>query len=66
MQSMRTTFEHVRMLEGIASLHLCVSDAVPDAQRLYRRVGFTTWGVELDAIRVALVERPSPWHVRTC
>jgi len=32
---------------------LCVSDAAPDAHRLYERVGFTTWGVELDAIRVA-------------
>ena len=53
LQLMRTAIEHARMLEGVASLHLCVSDAAPDAQRLYERVGFRTWGVELDAIRVA-------------
>jgi GNAT superfamily N-acetyltransferase len=52
LQLMRTAIEHARMLEGVASLHLCVSDAAPDAQRLYERVGFMTWGVELDAIRV--------------
>jgi hypothetical protein len=52
LQLMRTAIEHARMPEGVASLHLCVSDAAPDAQRLYERVGFMTWGVELDAIRV--------------
>jgi predicted GNAT family N-acyltransferase len=53
LQLMRTAIEHARMVEGVASLHLCVSDAAPDAQRLYERVGFTTWDAEPDAIRVA-------------
>lgn len=43
LQLMRTAIDHAPMLEGVASHHLCVSDAAPDGQRLYERVGFTTW-----------------------
>lgn len=44
---------HARQLPGAACLHLSVSDATPNARRLYERAGFELWGSEPDALRYA-------------
>lgn len=49
---LQASIEHARTLSGVASLHLCTGEATPGARRLYEKVGFKTWGVEPDAIRV--------------
>ena len=41
---------HARSI-AIASIHLSVSSAAPEARRLYERAGFVLWGVEPDALR---------------
>jgi RimJ/RimL family protein N-acetyltransferase len=43
--------QHAAGLPGICWVHLGVSSAAPTAQRLYERAGFSTWGVEPDALR---------------
>ena len=42
---------HARTLENVTWLHLSVSSAAPEAQRLYERAGFERWGSEPDALR---------------
>lgn len=42
---------YARSLEGVASVHLSVSESATAARHLYERAGFETWGVEPDAVR---------------
>jgi len=42
---------HARGLTGVSWVHLCVTSAAPEAQRLYERAGFRVWGTEPDALR---------------
>jgi RimJ/RimL family protein N-acetyltransferase len=44
---------HARSLPGIAWVHLCVSSAAPEAQKLYEQARFRTWGTEPDSLRHA-------------
>jgi ribosomal protein S18 acetylase RimI-like enzyme len=39
-------------LGGVTHVHLTVSERTPAAMDLYHSLGFTTWGVEPDALRV--------------
>jgi ribosomal protein S18 acetylase RimI-like enzyme len=39
-------------LPGITQVLLCVSEKTPPAVALYQRLGFVTWGIEPDALRV--------------
>lgn len=62
---LQAAIDHARSLPGVSSVHLAVSSAAPAARRLYERAGFTSWGVELDALRHqgrAVVER----HMTLC
>jgi ribosomal protein S18 acetylase RimI-like enzyme len=49
---LEAAIRYARTLDGIASIHLSVSDSAIAAQRLYESAGFKTWGIEPDAIRV--------------
>jgi GNAT superfamily N-acetyltransferase len=49
---LQAAIEYARGLPGVASLHLCVSAAVPGARGLYEKAGFRSWGIEPDAIRI--------------
>jgi GNAT superfamily N-acetyltransferase len=42
---------HARTLDGVTTVRLAVSDAAPEARRLYERAGFQAWGFEPDALR---------------
>lgn len=42
--------QHARAA-GVEWLHLGVTTAAPEAQRLYERAGFVQWGTEPDALR---------------
>ena len=42
---------HARTLDGVASVHLSVSEATPGAQHVYEKCGFKVWGREPDATR---------------
>jgi RimJ/RimL family protein N-acetyltransferase len=42
---------YARALPGVSWVHLCVTSAAPQAQRLYERAGFRVWGTEPDALR---------------
>ena len=44
------TVRRARMVPGLRQLQLSVSKRTPAARRLYRAVGFKTWGVEPDAL----------------
>jgi ribosomal protein S18 acetylase RimI-like enzyme len=50
-QLLKAAIGHARTLEGVASLHLSVSETTPGAQRVYERHGFAVWGIEPDALR---------------
>ena len=43
---------HARNLAGVRSIHISVTEAAPDARRLYERAGFRVWGTEPDSIQV--------------
>jgi RimJ/RimL family protein N-acetyltransferase len=43
---------HARGLAGISSVHLSVTSAAPEAQKLYERGGFRVWGTEPDSLRL--------------
>jgi ribosomal protein S18 acetylase RimI-like enzyme len=43
---------HARGLSGVRTLHLSVSEAAPEALRLYERAGFRVWATEPDSIQV--------------
>jgi GNAT superfamily N-acetyltransferase len=60
---------HARGLSGVRTLHLSVSEAAPEALRLYERAGFRIWATEPDSIQVGerllseyhmLLKLPSP------
>jgi len=42
---------HARSCSGVARIHLGVTSAASDAQRLYQRAGFELWASEPDALR---------------
>jgi ribosomal protein S18 acetylase RimI-like enzyme len=42
---------HARTLDGVASVHLSVSETTPGAQHVYEKCGFSVWGNEPDALR---------------
>jgi len=44
--------EHARAMGGVALVQLSVSVPNPAARALYASLGFVTWGIEPDAIRV--------------
>jgi ribosomal protein S18 acetylase RimI-like enzyme len=50
-QLLDAAIRYARTLDGVASVHLSVSESAVAAQRLYEKAGFRTWGVEPDAIR---------------
>lgn len=43
--------DHARSLPGVDAVQLSVSEAAPEALRLYRASGFERWGTEPDALR---------------
>lgn len=51
-------------LGGVTQVHLTVSERTPAAIDLYRSLGFTTWGVEPDALCVKGVLVPDHHMVR--
>jgi GNAT superfamily N-acetyltransferase len=59
---LQAAIEHARTLPGVASLHLCTGEATPRARHLYEKVGFKTWGIEPDAIRVG-ADSYSDYHM---
>jgi RimJ/RimL family protein N-acetyltransferase len=48
---LQTAVRHARAMGGVSWVHLSVSFAAPQAQRLYERAGFQIWGTEPDALR---------------
>jgi len=44
--------EFAATLPGVTQVCLCVSERTPVAAGLYRKLGFVTWGVEPDALRI--------------
>ena len=49
-QLLEAAIAHAREL-GVAAIHLGVTDAAPEARRLYERAGFKVWGTQPDALR---------------
>lgn len=49
---LQSAIDHARELDGVAQVHLCVTEASPAARRLYEGLGFRVWGVEPDAMRI--------------
>src|ERR1043165_310455 len=47
---LRRLIEIARTWSGITSLGLSASEGAPEARRMYRSLGFTTWGVEPAAL----------------
>ena len=43
--------DRVRTWPGVIQIHLAVSDAAPEALRLYERAGFREWGAEPRALQ---------------
>jgi GNAT superfamily N-acetyltransferase len=43
---------HARNLAGVRAVYISVSEAAPEARRLYERAGFRVWGTEPDSIQV--------------
>lgn len=50
---LRAGIAHARGWEGVASLHLGVTETQHAARRLYERCGFQVWGTQPDAVRDA-------------
>ncbi len=48
---LRSALAHARRLDGVATVNLTVAESANAARRLYEREGFTSWGLEPDAIR---------------
>ena len=48
--------------EGVAVIHLSVNEHGNDARRVYEELGFKTWGVEADALRIGR-ERYTEYHM---
>lgn len=49
---MRAVIDHARGLDGVDWVQLDVSATAGSAKRLYERVGFESWGLEPDGLRV--------------
>jgi ribosomal protein S18 acetylase RimI-like enzyme len=49
-QLLGAALDHARRMVGISWVHLSVSSAAPDAQRLYEAAGFRMWGTEPHAL----------------
>ena len=43
---------HARNLAGVRAIYISVTEAAPDARRIYERAGFRVWGTEPDSIQV--------------
>jgi RimJ/RimL family protein N-acetyltransferase len=48
---LQAVLRYASALPGVSWVHLGVSSASPDAQRLYERAGFRVWGTEPEALR---------------
>lgn len=48
---LKAVLRHAAYLPGVSWVHLKVSAATPNAQRLYERAGFYVWGTELAGAR---------------
>jgi RimJ/RimL family protein N-acetyltransferase len=48
---LRAVLRHAEAMPGVSWVHLSVSSAAPEAQRLYESAGFRPWGTEADALR---------------
>ncbi|HEY0745201.1 MAG TPA: GNAT family N-acetyltransferase [Steroidobacteraceae bacterium] len=51
-QLLSAAISYARTLPGLACVQLSVSESAAAARQLYEGAGFTTWGVEPDALRV--------------
>jgi len=49
---MQAALDHARTWPGLECIQLAVSERAQAARRLYESLGFTTWGIEPDALRV--------------
>ena len=49
---MNAAIDHARAWPAVTRIYLSVSERNPDARALYESLGFTTWGIEPDAIRI--------------
>ena len=47
-----TAVTHASNLSGVRSAHISVTEAAPEAKRLYERAGFRVWATEPDSIQV--------------
>jgi ribosomal protein S18 acetylase RimI-like enzyme len=54
---------HARTFEGVTCVQLGVSESAAAARRLYEKLGFKTWGVEPEAIRLH-GRTESEYHMR--
>lgn len=50
-QLLQAALGHAASLHGVTWVHLSVSAAAPEAQRLYESAGFRPWGTEPEALR---------------
>ena len=50
-QLLEAAVRYARTFDGVASVHLSVSESAVAARRVYEKMGFETWGVEPDALR---------------
>ena len=48
---LEAVLRHAATLPGVSWIHLSVSSAASEAQRLYERAGFHVWGTEPEALR---------------
>jgi RimJ/RimL family protein N-acetyltransferase len=48
---LRAVLQHAEAMPGVSWVHLSVSSAAPEAQKLYESAGFRPWGTEPDALR---------------
>jgi ribosomal protein S18 acetylase RimI-like enzyme len=49
---LEAAIRHAQTLPGLVSVHLSVSESAGAARSLYEKLGFETWGLEPDALRV--------------
>jgi ribosomal protein S18 acetylase RimI-like enzyme len=49
---MTACIEQARAWPGVSRIALSVSERTPEARALYESLGFTTWGIEPDAVRI--------------
>lgn len=49
---MHAAIDHARAWPAVTRIYLSVSERNPEARALYESLGFTTWGIEPDAVRI--------------